>query len=145
MNFLYQLQLSPEPLTRGLPHPDPRFLCPLSSTEFVEPPPPQTKFLGTPLPGLSLSPCPLFFTWLTVFSALDSLSFSQDGSTFLPNCCPLLKRLQLTAAAWVKSLSIRDDSQGKHADALLLFDLSTGRHLLAVSLVTSLYKIYARL
>jgi hypothetical protein len=28
-----------EPLTRGLPPPDPRSLYPLSSTEFVEPPP----------------------------------------------------------------------------------------------------------
>ena len=35
-----KLQLPPEPLTRGLPPPDPRSLCPLSSTEFVEPPPP---------------------------------------------------------------------------------------------------------
>ena len=34
---------------RGLRPPDPRSLCPLSSTEFVEPPP-RTKFLGTPLP-----------------------------------------------------------------------------------------------
>jgi hypothetical protein len=38
-----------EPLTRGLPPPDPRSLCLLSSTEFVEPP--RTKFLGTPLVG----------------------------------------------------------------------------------------------
>ena len=32
-------------------------LCPLPSTKFVEPPapPPRTKFLGTPLPGLILS------------------------------------------------------------------------------------------
>ena len=43
-----KLQLLPEPLTRGLPPPDPRSLCPLSSTEFVNPPP-RTKFLGTPL------------------------------------------------------------------------------------------------
>ena len=43
-----KLQLPPEPLTRGLPPPDPCSLCPLSSTEFVEPPP-RTKFLGTPL------------------------------------------------------------------------------------------------
>ena len=43
-----KLQLPPEPLTRGLPPPDPRSLCPLSSTEFVEPPP-RTKFMGTPL------------------------------------------------------------------------------------------------
>jgi len=27
---------------------DPRFLCPLSSTEFVDPPPRRKKFLGTP-------------------------------------------------------------------------------------------------
>ena len=45
-----KLQLPPEPLTRGLPHPNPRSVCPLSSTEFVEPPPPaRTKFLGMPL------------------------------------------------------------------------------------------------
>jgi hypothetical protein len=40
-----KLQLSPEPLTRGPLPPDPHSL---SSAEFVEPP--QTKFLGTPLP-----------------------------------------------------------------------------------------------
>ena len=34
-----KLQLPPEPLTRGLPPPDPRSRCPLSSTEFVEHPP----------------------------------------------------------------------------------------------------------
>jgi hypothetical protein len=44
-----KIQLPPEPLTRGLPPPDPRSLCPLSSTEFVEPPPPRKKFLSTPL------------------------------------------------------------------------------------------------
>jgi hypothetical protein len=37
-----------EPLTRGLPPTDPRFLCPPSSIEFVEPPH-RKKFLGTPL------------------------------------------------------------------------------------------------
>jgi hypothetical protein len=31
-------KLSVEPLTRGLPPPDPRSVCPLSLTEFVEPP-----------------------------------------------------------------------------------------------------------
>jgi len=36
-----KLQLLPEPLTRGLLHPDPCSLCSLSSTEFVETPPPQ--------------------------------------------------------------------------------------------------------
>ena len=47
-NFLSKLHLPPEPLTRGLPPPDPRSLSPLSSTEFVEPLP-HTKFLVTPL------------------------------------------------------------------------------------------------
>ena len=38
------------PSVGGLPPPDPRSLCPLSSTEFVDPhSPPRTKFLGTPL------------------------------------------------------------------------------------------------
>ena len=36
------------PWLGGLQPADPRSLCPLSSTEFVEPPP-RTKFLGTPL------------------------------------------------------------------------------------------------
>jgi hypothetical protein len=35
-----------EPLTRGLPPSDPHSLCPLSSTEFVEPPPPTEKIPG---------------------------------------------------------------------------------------------------
>ena len=38
-----KLQLPPESLTRGLPPPYPRSLCPLSSTEFVEHPPPPQK------------------------------------------------------------------------------------------------------
>ena len=53
--LLYEmkLQLPPEPLTRMLPPPDPRSVCPLPSTEFVEPPPPRTKFLGTPLSSVT--------------------------------------------------------------------------------------------
>jgi hypothetical protein len=35
-----------KPLTRGLLHPDPRSVCPLSSAEFVEPPPPREKNPG---------------------------------------------------------------------------------------------------
>ena len=39
--------MPPEPLTRRLPPSDPRSLCPLSSTEFVEPPHPHpNKILG---------------------------------------------------------------------------------------------------
>jgi hypothetical protein len=42
-----------KPRTRGLPPPDPRSLCPLSLTEFVEPPS-RKKILGTPLTGRHL-------------------------------------------------------------------------------------------
>jgi len=38
-----KLQLPPEPLTRGLLAPD---TCPLSSSEFVEPPSPSNKIPG---------------------------------------------------------------------------------------------------
>ena len=37
-NFLYQITAASRTPTRGLPPPDPRSLCPLSSTEFVKPP-----------------------------------------------------------------------------------------------------------
>ena len=37
------------PWLGGFHPPDPRSICPLSSTEFVDPLPPRTKFLGTPL------------------------------------------------------------------------------------------------
>jgi hypothetical protein len=39
----YKLELPPEPLTRGLLPPDPHSLCPLSSNQFVEPPPTEQK------------------------------------------------------------------------------------------------------
>ena len=54
------------PRTRGLPLPDPRSLCPLSSTEFVEIPPPRTKFLGTPLLAL-----------------ISNIKFHENRSTFI--------------------------------------------------------------
>jgi len=44
MKFLLPLQLPPEPLTRGTTAPDP-LLCPLSSTEFVEPPDEQNSWV----------------------------------------------------------------------------------------------------
>ena len=37
--------MPPEPLTKGLPPPDPRPVCPLSSTEFVEPPPEKNSWV----------------------------------------------------------------------------------------------------
>jgi len=49
------LQLLPEPLTRGLPPPDPflSVLCPQSN--LLNTPPPRKKFLGTPLACLKIS------------------------------------------------------------------------------------------
>jgi len=44
-NFFTKLQLPPEPLTRELLPPDLHSLCPLSSTEFVEPPPEQNSWV----------------------------------------------------------------------------------------------------
>jgi hypothetical protein len=45
--------LPPEPLTRGLTPTDPRSLCPLSSTEFVDPPPGKNSWLRhCPVPNL---------------------------------------------------------------------------------------------
>ena len=41
-----KLQSPPDPLTRGLPLPDPLSLCPLSLTEFVGTPPPTKEIPG---------------------------------------------------------------------------------------------------
>ena len=43
--FCTKLHLPPEPMTRKLPPPDPHSLCPLSSTEFVDPPPEQNSWV----------------------------------------------------------------------------------------------------
>jgi len=56
MKFLVpKLQLSPEPLTRGLPPQYTRSLRPLSSTKFVEPPPPPNKIPGYATGNRSIS------------------------------------------------------------------------------------------
>ena len=51
------------PWVGGYRSPDPRSLCPLPSTEFVEPPPPPTKFLGK---LLSECDCALFLVLLVL-------------------------------------------------------------------------------
>ena len=48
-NFLYQITAASRTPDYGATPPDPHSLCSLSSTEFVEPPPPKKNFLGTPL------------------------------------------------------------------------------------------------
>ena len=73
-----KLQLPPEPMTRGLPPPDPRWLCPLSLAEFVEAPHPEKKFLGTPLLSVhSISQIPKRATNRTALQIRKTL---QDGS-----------------------------------------------------------------
>jgi len=85
-----KLQLPPEPTTRGLPHPDPLSLCPLSSTEFVEHP--RTKFLGTPLAQTLV---PKLF--------LQQMSAVSFPST--PQHCNKLQIAQTPASATPKQLS----------------------------------------
>jgi hypothetical protein len=64
-----KLQLPPEHLTRGLPPPDPRSLCPLYSTEFVEP-------LPNKIPGYATAPG----TQVTVLSRSVACSMETDNS-----------------------------------------------------------------
>ena len=45
-SFLYQIKAASTTPDKGLPPPDPRSLCPLSSTEFVDPPRPPNKIPG---------------------------------------------------------------------------------------------------
>ena len=66
---------------RGLPLPDPCSLCPLSSTEFVEPP--RKKFLGTPL--IITSSLHLFFGRPLVLTPTGSQSV-----IFLTNFMPII-------------------------------------------------------
>ena len=79
-----KLQLPPEPLTKGLPAPDPRSLCPLSSTVFGDPHPPRTKFLGTPLVVIYLHNVtyhkPIIFTSACVFMC-KSIRKNRNSTT----------------------------------------------------------------
>ena len=64
-----------KPLTKGLPPPDPRSL---SSNEFVETPPPGTKFLGTPLvPALQKNHC-YQIRGLSHVMVLDDISLCSE-------------------------------------------------------------------
>jgi len=60
-------------MTRGLPPPDPRSVCPMSSIEFVEPPPPEQKFLCTPMAG-----SPLFHTHLSLEDGQSLFHYGYD-------------------------------------------------------------------
>ena len=52
-------------LTRGLPPPDPSSICPLSSTEFVEPPPPN-KIPGYATGLKLIEYCRIWYTLVTL-------------------------------------------------------------------------------
>ena len=69
-----KLQLPPEPLTRGLPPPDPHSLCPQLILLNLR----WTKFLGTPLPHVSFPSCETLILFvLSVVSAVKSQQLSQ--------------------------------------------------------------------
>ena len=53
-NLLYQIRAASKNFDYGATAPDPRSLCPLTSTEFVELP--QTKYLAMPLGLLICDP-----------------------------------------------------------------------------------------
>ena len=73
--------MPPEPLTKGLLPPDPSPLCPLSSTEFVEPP--RTKFLGTPLAETKI------FGRLEDLQQLQAIRLTRKDGNFITFSCGL--------------------------------------------------------
>ena len=94
------------PWLGGLSPPDPRSLCPLSSTEFVEPPP-RTKFVGTPLPNMTLytpllSPsvratCPTHLILLHMFTrTILNEECKHDVHSYVVFSTPLLPRTSWT-------------------------------------------------
>ena len=73
--YAMKLQLPQEPLTKGLPPPDPRSLCPLSSTEYVETP------LQNKIPGYATAlheDC--------YIPACDAVYSRTEVRTFLKKC-----------------------------------------------------------
>ena len=74
------------PWLGGYCPPDPRSLCLLSSTAFVEPPLPRTKFLGTPLRNVILQPT------LIAYCAWNNASV-QTRVVSKDICCSSLNRV----------------------------------------------------
>jgi len=87
-----KLQLPPEPLTRGASAPRSPFF--LSSTEF-EPPPPQTKFLGTPLNNAVPHPRILNPQNLTLLKVKDIVLITLSFHAWHSKGYTLWQRLQL--------------------------------------------------
>jgi hypothetical protein len=96
-NFLYQIQLPPEPLTRGLPPPpDPRSLRPVLN--WICWTPPRTKFLGTP-PTLRyiyinthISRCSDRFHFKLVFKFCIVIYYIiLDGYPYITSCVVIYK------------------------------------------------------
>ena len=71
--------MPPEPLSRGLPPPDPHSLSPLSSTEFVEPPPKKIPGYAT----ANISPPSIFQDLFVAILFLDSEYALQFRPNFL--------------------------------------------------------------
>ena len=74
--FFTKLQLPLEPLTTELPTPDPRSLYPLSSTEFVEPPP-------NKIPGYATARTDLKFDGENFFPRRQSEVTAQSSRPYL--------------------------------------------------------------
>jgi hypothetical protein len=94
---------------------------------------------------VTLSPPPwaVQYPWLSHRSLTSELQLWP--CTAEVNYCPVLKRMQLTFTEWVESLNTGKDGRGKtyrscqkHGSLSMHDLLSTGRHLLGVSLITTL-------
>ena len=83
-----KLRLPPEPLTRGLPPPDPRSLCPLCSTEFVDPP-------GNKIPGYATARIRTFYSFPTLccFGPCRKNTLSTVWPPLLPFSMPYIGML----------------------------------------------------
>jgi hypothetical protein len=105
-----------EPLTRGLPPPDRGSLCPLSSTEYVEPhkkiswrnPPSPKKFLGTPLLVRHEDKDILYQVWVS----------KEQGSATFQYCCAEVM-LQSHSACQPRPTIFHTQQPLKHSNLIL--------------------------
>ena len=109
----------------GAMPPHPRSLCPLSSTEFVEPPLPSKKFLGTPLSTASLnSECSSWAWRLKVFRSLSTVTHSIVRTARQQRNTVLIRYSHSVLVTPLKARSVLDGTfrpvQTQHSARLLL-------------------------
>ena len=84
-NFLYQITSASKTPDKGATPPDPRSLCLLSSSEFVEPPPPKK------IPGYATGRrCLKRWRFWLVFGGGVQIWMTTGNPFFLPNPCEII-------------------------------------------------------